>query len=304
MPPIAARAIGAGHRYRSGRVGIHVVDLEFQAGQIAALIGPNGAGKTTLLRMLTGGLDPTEGRVDLYGSSDADVETTYGDAESVHFDELSGAANADFFARAAGLTHTAARSRVRDLMSCFGLSDDAGARVGEYSFGMRRKLLLTEVLTPTADLIAIDEPTLGLDPEARDALASLIESRAEAGCLVLVATNDLDFAAVTATRLVLIDRGRIIADASPEELLATVEGVTRLEVMLRYPLDSGFIAPDGVRMVSEGETLVFETEIGSAALPTVSTALLESGAEVLKIDVREPGLGEVFRQLTGKELER
>lgn len=278
------------------------MDLDFEPGEIVALLGPNGAGKSTLLRLLARDLPATEGKVETTGRHAGRAEIAFADDEAVHFDELSGIDNAVFFARAAGLSADVARADVETLLHRFGLSDDLDVRVSEYSFGMRRKLLLAEALAAPAELIALDEPTVGLDPLAREALVAALESRGDGGHLIVLATNDLQFVARVATRVVFLNRGTVVADAAPDELLAMVAGFTRFAIAMRRGLDSPFDPPTGVRVISTGGSLVLETRAGTAVLPAVCERLLEAGADVTSIDVHEPGLAEVFHRLTGADL--
>ncbi len=278
------------------------MDLHLKTGEIVALLGPNGAGKSTLLRLLASDLQAAEGSIETTSRTDGSADTTFADDESVHFDALSGIDNAVFFARAAGLPADKARADAEALLHRFGLSGDLDVRVSEYSFGMRRKLLLAEVLAAPAELIALDEPTVGLDPQGRDALAAALKSKADEGDLIVLATNDLEFATRVATRVVFLNRGTVVADAAPDELLASVAGVTRFEIALRRSLEAPVDPPQGVRLMSMGERLVLETDSGTAVLPAVCEMLLKAGAEVTSIDVREPGLAEVFNRLTGDTL--
>ncbi|MCZ6825039.1 MAG: ABC transporter ATP-binding protein [Gemmatimonadetes bacterium] len=292
--------------YGSASASVVQVDLEVCPGEIVGLVGRNGAGKSTLLRLLMGELTPTEGTVMLPSPRGLDgrVAIGYVGEETAHFEAISGLDNACFFARAAGLGRRAASEAVAEHVNLLGLNDEAADRVSTYSFGARRKLLLVEALAHRPRLVLLDEPTAGLDAGSRDALARLLRVRRGEGSGVAVASHDLHFLTDIADRIVVVHRGRVIAEGPLHELLATVGSLTRLEITLearpdRLPEDFG---PE-VELVRDGKELVLETTRGQAALPDVWTALVAAGARISGVVVREPGLAEVFRHFTGEELD-
>lgn len=304
----AVRVRGLSYRYPSGRRGVDGVDLEVQPGEVVVLLGPNGSGKTTLLRVLATELRPGEGRIELLGRSPGrrpgPLRRRLGVARDlpVHLDVLSGRRNVAFFGQARGLSRAEAERRADALLERLGLADDARAPAGSYSHGMRRKLLLVGALVHAPDLLLLDEPSLGLDPPSLDVLRALLRERAADGAAVVLATNDLPFARGVAQRVAFLHRGRKVADAPPEELLAGLEGRTALEVRLQGPLPDGVRYPEGVRVHPHPGGLVVESAEGAEALPEVCRALLDAGAVLREVRVREPDLGDAFLALTGEEL--
>jgi ABC-2 type transport system ATP-binding protein len=287
------RADGAGCRFRRGRIGLEPTDLTVRAGEIVALLGPNGAGKTTLLRLLARDLLPGSGSIQ-HGTA---VTIGFAADESVHVDELSGRANARCFARA----HGAADAEADAWLAQFGLQADAHVPAGEYSFGMRRKLMLVEALAHSPAVLLLDEPTLGLDPAATGTLAATLQAHAAKGGATVFATNDLA-AATLATRIVFLHHGRMVADAPPAELMRGVAGKTRIEVALEGPPVTLPDFADDIRVAGvDGAGCTFETTRASA-LPEICAALLQAGAHIRSVRVREPDLGDAFRQLTGEDL--
>ncbi len=300
------RAHGVTYRYGSAPASVERVELEVRPGEIVGLVGRNGAGKSTLLRLLIGELTPTEGTVELPALRGPDGRVTVGyvGEETAHFDALSGLDNALFFARAAGLGRRAATEAVAEHVKLLGLSDEAASPVSTYSFGARRKLLLVEALAHRPRFVVLDEPTAGLDAGSRDALARLLRGRRGEGSGVAVASHDLGFLTDLVDRIVVVHRGRVIAEGRLQELLASVGSLTRFEIALearpeRLPEDFG---PD-VELVRGGDELVLETTRGQDALPDVWTALVAAGARISGVVVREPGLAEVFRHFTGEDLD-
>ena len=174
---------GLHYRYASGSPVLIDINLEVSAGEIVALLGPNGAGKSTLLRLLLNELTPESGTIlgSLLSMKSERVLMGYAGEESAHFNSLTGIQNAHFFARAAGVEKDEVSEMVSGLMNLVGLSDEADKVVSSYSFGAKRKLLLLEALVHQPKLLLLDEPTVGLDPISRDALAHILRKCRQEG---------------------------------------------------------------------------------------------------------------------------
>jgi ABC-2 type transport system ATP-binding protein len=295
-PRPAVRARGLVHRFRSGRRGLAGVDLEVDGGEIIALAGPNGAGKSTLLRILARQLQPTAGTVEV-----ASLGIGFAAEEDAHFDALNGLENALFFARANGLTAEAAAIAVDSLLRRFRLDGEAGAAAGAMSFGMRRKLTLVEALAHAPGLLLLDEPTIGLDSAAVEALRLLLSERAAAGAGIVFSSHRLDLAACLATRVVFLHDGRIVGGGAPAGLLDSLKGLTTIDIEIAG------VAPDlafPTGCVASGTAAGYriESRHGTATLPGIVETLVASGVPIRAIRVIEPDLGEVFRRLVGVEL--
>jgi len=288
------RASAVSFRFPSGRLALDAVDFSADGGEIVAVVGPNGSGKTTLLRILARVIAPASGEI--AGPADgAPGCIGWAPDTAVHFDELSAFANARFFAHSNGTDDSA----IRPLLGSFGLEQDADRPVAHYSFGMRRKLMLVEAMAHLPELLLLDEPTVGLDPASVLALSDLLHRHVERGQTAVLATNDLA-AARTAGRVVFLHRGRKIADGTHTQLLASVAGTTRIDLVLDRPAAT-LPAMDGVTFTRSGDGLVAET-IGSTMLPGICQVVADAGAHVREIRIREPDLRDVFRALAGEDL--
>ena len=209
-PPICAEGLGRGF---AGTPVLAGVDLVVQAGDAVVLLGPNGAGKTTLLRVLALLLRPGAGRLTLFGTAAAAAPPAlrrrigYVGHESLCYPDLTAAENLAFYARLFDLPE--APARVATLVAWAGLEGAARRPVRTYSRGMAQRLALARALLHAPDLLLLDEPFAGLDPEAVAMLQRRLEELRRAGHAIVLATHDLERAAPLATRLAILHRGRI-----------------------------------------------------------------------------------------------
>ena len=296
---------GLHYRYASGSPVLIDINLEVSAGEIVALLGPNGAGKSTLLRLLLNELTPESGTIlgPLLSMKSERVLMGYAGEESAHFNSLTGIQNAHFFARAAGVEKDEVSEMVSGLMNLVGLSDEADKVVSSYSFGAKRKLLLLEALVHQPKLLLLDEPTVGLDPTSRDALAHILSKCRQEGSAIVMASHDLNFLEQLADRILVIDKGRVVSSGSQAELLSSLGTATRFQVSVdAAAIELPEYFGDNVELVDDSGPLVFETTRGQAALPDIWAALISARVRILGVEVREPGLAELFRRVTGQEL--
>ena len=227
----------------------------------------------------------------------------YAGEESAHFNSLTGIQNAHFFARAAGVEKDEVSEMVSGLMNLVGLSDEADKVVSSYSFGAKRKLLLLEALVHQPKLLLLDEPTVGLDPTSRDALAHILSKCRQEGSAIVMASHDLNFLEQLADRILVIDKGRVVSSGSQAEFVSSLGTATRFQVSVdAAAIELPEYFGDNVELVDDSGPLVFETTRGQAALPDIWAALISARVKILGVEVREPGLAELFRRVTGQEL--
>ena len=303
------RLKAASYRYKSGRRGVAGVTLDVEPGERVVLMGPNGSGKTTVLGLVTGKLRASSGSVDVLGHSSASLSAGVyrrigvAAAETVHVDGLPARANAIFFARAAGLSRERAAAEVDRLFDILDLSIvDGHAAPGDYSFGMRRKLLLVEALAHSPELLLLDEPLLGLDPPARAALLDHLLSRSKGGATVVAALNGPADALALASRVVFLQGGEVVADDTPDALLARLRKRTCIEIEVEGTESCEPVYPDGVSVSEVSGTLLATSEFGPGILPALCQSVLSAGRTIQAVRVKQPDLGDVFAHLTGEAL--
>lgn len=310
MPEGSAAIVARGLTKVYGRlVAVDHVDLDVSEGEVFALLGPNGAGKTTTVGMLTTLLRPTEGTAivggyDVVREPDM-VRRVIGvvPQEYTADEDLSGWENLMFMASLYGIPRDEARRRAAELLEMVELSRFARVKVESYSGGMRRRLELAMGLINSPRILFLDEPTLGLDVQTRAAIWSYIRRlKDEYGMTILFTTHYMEEADLYATRIAIMDRGRIVKVGTPRELKDSIGGdVVTLNV------DSMAAAKEvlrsaGIDAREYDGSLVFKLRDASTALPEILRALMSSGIQVRRMEVSEPTMDEVYLEYTGRRL--
>jgi ABC-2 type transport system ATP-binding protein len=290
------------------------IDLNAPAGTVLGLLGPNGAGKTTAVRILTTLLSPDGGSarvagLDVVREAPA-LRNQIGLAgQYAAVDEnLTGAENLVMVGRLYHLPKGAPRQRAAELLERFDLSEAADRLVRTYSGGMRRRLDLAAALVARPPVLFLDEPTTGLDPRSRIALWETIEARVASGTTVLLTTQYLDEADRLADSISVIDRGRVIAEGTSDELKDQVGG-ERLEVTLEAEAEAEAaiaalrpIAAD-TPVLSDGVVRV-PVQGRRGAIAAAVRRLDEAGVGIEDVALRRPTLDDVFLSLTGHAAEQ
>jgi ABC-2 type transport system ATP-binding protein len=286
------------------------IDLDVPRGMIFAILGPNGAGKTTLMRMLATLSTPDAGEARIMGHDlvtepekvRASIAMT-GQFASLD-EDLTGRENLLLLARLWGFRGRDARKRADDLLAVFDLSEAANKQVKAYSGGMRRRLDIAASLIVTPGVLFLDEPTTGLDPNARQDVWRMIRALADSGVTILLTTQYLEEADQLAARIAVIDKGKKIAEGTSRELKAAT-GSGFLHVALAEP---GRLAEaqrlleqhlgGEVHRSPEGTQLSIMAGSAEAANRAIGTLIAE-GIELADFSMGSPSLEEVFFALTG-----
>jgi ABC-2 type transport system ATP-binding protein len=307
-PALEAKTIS--RLYKSSGRGVSGVSFSVAPGEVFGLMGPNGSGKSTLLRVLSTAIAPDSGSFRV-GGIDGLKEKRRVRARSglmvdrpTHYDDLTGFANAYFFARAYGMEEGKAEGVLAELFEYFDLAEYANDKVKTYSYGMGKKLALIEALAHGPEVLLLDEPSLGLDYTSQLAYQRRVRDLAEGGVAVLLASNQVDEVESLCDRAALLHRGKLVSEGTPEELISSVEGVTRIVAALRNPVEYASIADvDGVqRIVPEGRDLVFHCDERPGVVADVVAGIVQAGGDIVNLSVERPNLEDVFVKLTGEAL--
>ena len=293
-------------------VALDGLDLQVPKGMVLGLLGPNGAGKTTAIRILTTLLEPDEGTVEVAGldvraEPDKVRERIGLSGQNAAVDEqLTGYENLDMVGRLYHLGKQRSRARARELLDRFELDEAADRPAKTYSGGMRRRLDLAAALVAEPEVLFLDEPTTGLDPRSRAQMWETIQELAKAGSTVLLTTQYMEEADVLAENIVVIDRGRKIAEGTSDQLKKQVGG-ERIEIVLESENDlaasnkilAAICGGDEVQVDEGARKVTAAVTGGVSVLKRVLQDLGEQEIKAADIGLRRPTLDDVFLSLTG-----
>jgi ABC-2 type transport system ATP-binding protein len=307
----AIRTADLTKEYEKGVKAVDGLDFAVEANTVFALLGPNGAGKTTTVSMLTTLLSPTAGEATVAGSSvvssGADVRRKIGVTfqETVLDEALTGRQALDHHGQLYGMRREARRRRAAELLQLVELEEAANKRIKTYSGGMKRRLELIRGLMTDPEVLFLDEPTLGVDPQTRTKLGEHILGLREQGMTVLLTTHDLDEAARLADRVGIIDKGRLVVTGTPSELVAGM-GEDTLHVRGRSDPEGFISAVQGLEFVATvartDDGVQIGVDSGDRRLAEVIGIAGDSGYPIEEISVSKPTLGDVFLRHTGRAL--
>lgn len=265
-------------------VAVDDLSLHIAKGEVFGLLGPNGAGKTTTVSMCIGLLEPDSGSVSVNGGgspTDPQVRAGIGVApqELSIYEELTGEENVAFFARLQGLNGTTRRERVDWALGFVGLTERRGDRVKNYSGGMKRRLNLAIAIVQDPPLLLLDEPTVGVDPQSRNAIFDKIQALKERSITVIYTTHYMEEAERLCDRVGIMDRGKLLA-------LDTVDGLIRAH---------------GGQCVVKATTEKGEMSVATDD-PVAELVRLQGEAKLSAFRLVQPNLESVFLNLTGRSL--
>jgi ABC-2 type transport system ATP-binding protein len=291
------------------------LSIQVSAGSVFGLLGPNGAGKSTTVKILTTLSRPDSGRASVAGIdvllAPDRVRRSIGlVSQKPSSDPMAtGRENLVLAACIQGLRKREAHARAEELFDRFGLTDAADRLVRTYSGGMARKLDVAIGLIHRPLVLFLDEPTAGLDPEARAEMwAEIARLAAEEQMTVLLTTHYLDEADHLASRLAIVDHGRVVAEGTPDDLKRELHGDT-IAVELVSPMDTGAARriverlPGLGGVVVDGSTLRARADLGARAVPTLLAALDDDGLAVASVTVARPSLDDVYLRYAGRRFE-
>jgi ABC-2 type transport system ATP-binding protein len=287
------------------------ISFEVRPGEIYGLLGPNGAGKTTSISMISGLLKPDAGEIIVAGTAfSADPQKAKSimgvvPQELAIYEELSGRENLEFWGRMAGLSSGDAKARAGELLEALTLTDRAKDAVKNYSGGMKRRINLGCALLHRPKLLLLDEPTVGIDPQARLNILEFIRDLRATGTAILYTTHYLEEAESLCQRIGIIDHGRLLAEGTFAELQERLGG-DRVFVLEADFKNSSPDAWNGFnqrfRVIQKTEKQLVVAAIGSRDPSDCLKELLNLPVQVENVTLKRPSLNDVFLQLTGREL--
>jgi ABC-2 type transport system ATP-binding protein len=281
--------------------------------EVFGLLGPNGAGKTTLQRMLVTVMAPTEGTATVAGADivhEADkVRERIGvvtQASTLDI-ELTALQNMNLYGMYYGIPRKERQEKIKNLLKVVGLADRAKVRVAGYSGGMKRRLEIVRALVSDPQILFLDEPTTGLDPQARAAVLEYVKGiHEEHGITLVITTHYLDEAENLCDRLAIVDHGKIVAEGTPTELKRKISGGDIVEADFSALPEKALQALEnaeyvlGVKKRDGGLTILAKN--GAEAVPKIVSLIDSNGGKLRTITLRELTLDDVFLEVTGRSL--
>jgi len=314
MPSESAIEVSNLTKYYGKLLAVDHINFEVKGKELFGLLGPNGAGKTTTIRMICGMLRPTSGTVVVAGfdvsRKPEEVKRRIGLIPDISnlFGELSAKVNLEFMGKLYGLDKKTRRERIDQVFELFQLKERQNDLVKYYSKGMHRRLTIAAALIHQPEILVMDEPTSGLDAQTARLVREIIIDLNKEGRTVLLTTHQIDEADRLCRRVGIIDRGRLIALNTPEELKNSTEGMRALEIKVLNGVDQQRWLPiigkaEGVDSVflAEGKIRVLSKNLPQV-IPSVVNLVNKHGGKIENISVAQPTLEDAFINLTGKSI--
>ena len=288
------------------------VSFSVAQGEIFSLLGPNGAGKTTTINMLSCLLEPTAGDAWVMGhsvrSDSLKVKAAIGvvPQDIALYEDLSARENLAFWGKMQGLRGPALRQRVGEVLEIIGLVDRQKGPVEKFSGGMKRRLNIGIALLHKPQVIIMDEPTVGIDPQSRRNILDNVKALNRQGMTVLYTTHYMEEAQELSDHIGIMDHGKLMALGTHEELIKSVGELDRIELTLNVEpreLLATWRALEGVHQVTSLDgRLTLLVEDSNLLLPRLFESAIRSKVRITSVEIKEPNLEAVFLHLTGRAL--
>ena len=286
--------------------------FEAQAGEVLSLLGPNGAGKSTTISMLSGLLAPTSGDACIMGHSvtrepeEAKKSLGVVPQDIALYPDLSARENLVFWGKMYGLRGVALKARVDEVLQVIGLTDRQKDHVGKFSGGMKRRVNIGAALLHKPAVVIMDEPTVGIDPQSRRHILDNVKELNQNGMTVLYTTHYMEEAAELSSHIAIMDKGKVIAYGTHDELIKMVGEQTRIDLTLNTEAEKileAWRTTQGVARIDRADGKVTAlVDDSNRVLPRLFEAASKAGVRITSVDIQEPNLETVFLHLTGRAL--
>jgi len=300
------------HKSFGGFQAVQGASFSAVAGEVLSLLGPNGAGKSTTISILSGLLAPTSGEACIMGHSvmkepeAAKKSLGVVPQDIALYPDLSARENLVFWGKMYGLHGAELKARVDEVLEVIGLTDRQKDHVGKYSGGMKRRVNIGAALLHKPDVVIMDEPTVGIDPQSRRHILDNVKELNLKGMTVLYTTHYMEEAAELSHHIAIMDKGRVIAYGTHDELIRLVGEETRIDLTINAGAEKileAWRATEGVAQIDalDGKVTALVDD-SNLVLPHLFEAASQAGVRITSVDIQEPNLETVFLHLTGRAL--
>lgn len=291
-----------------------VDDISFciNKGEILGLLGPNGAGKSTTISMLSTLMKPNSGLIEYKGDniikkpSSIQPNLGYVPQEIALYKTLSGRENLEFWARAYGLKGKKLKTRIEEVSEIIGITKRLKNKVENYSGGMQRRLNIGAALLHEPELIIMDEPTVGIDPQSRKHILDTVLELNKKGMTVIYTSHYMEEVEYLCNNICIMDNGKIIAKGSKEELIKSIQSEKTINIKVDNVTDELLKVIKAIEEVTditcEKNTIVVTVSNSKTSFNKIIDVLSKTGVNINSVDINEPNLETVFLNLTGKAL--
>jgi linearmycin/streptolysin S transport system ATP-binding protein len=300
------------HKHFGEVQAVQGISFDVAQGDIFSLLGPNGAGKSTTISMLACLLEPTGGDARVMGHSIRNdtmaVRSAIGvvPQEIALYGDLSARENLAFWGKMYGLRGAALRQRTDEVLEIIGLADRQKGAVNKFSGGMKRRLNVGIALLHRPDVLILDEPTVGIDPQSRRHILDNVKELNRQGMTVLYTTHYMEEAQELSDRIAIMDQGQVVAQGSHDELVQIVGELDRVDLAINAEsarVIDAWQGTEGVHQISgEDGRLSLLVEDSNLVLPRLFESAVRQGVRITSVEIQEPNLEAVFLHLTGKAL--
>lgn len=288
------------------------ISFEVKKGEVFGLLGPNGAGKSTTISMISTLLPPSDGVILFEGKNILEdpkaIQRKLGvvPQDIALYPTLSGYENLTFWGNMYGLNGGELKRRIGDVAEIIGLNGRIKDRVDKYSGGMKRRLNIGAALLHMPELLIMDEPTVGIDPQSRNHILDTVLELNRQGMTIIYTSHYMEEVEYLCSRICIMDQGKIIASGSKGELVAMISGKTEIEISLDTMNDEILKALDKLEGIDSPEQkedhILIRCENADLILADIITMVTSGGTHLRSVDVKKPNLETVFLHLTGKAL--
>lgn len=288
------------------------ITFEVNKGEIFGLLGPNGAGKSTTISIISTLLNPTEGKIYYDGKNISKnpkaIQRKMGivPQEIALYPTLKGYENLKFWGNLYGLTGNELKKRINKVADIVGLKDKLKTKVENYSGGMKRRLNIAAALLHEPEILIMDEPTVGIDPQSRNHILDTVLELNKKGMTIIYTSHYMEEVELLCTRISIMDKGEIIASGTKDELVDIIKGHKKIELTFDN-ISPGLIdilknIDEVDEVTSDGNVIVLTMKNGDMAFKDILNKITTTKSSILSIDIKKPNLESVFLHLTGRAL--